>query len=282
MKTNNTFISSTANAEQKLFESIWQNPLTSCFSNQPTTLPLTNPRAYYRSQIISAETGINSLTTAATGLLTLLTNIKLKPINQDARALYQDLLHEIKAFESLAQNKHYRAETILLARYALCSALDEAILDTSWSEEQQWHKYKLLSTFHQEDWGGERFFHILERLSQDPKQHSDILELMYICLSLGYQGKYKTDPDNKNQLEKVIENLYHCIRWQRGDIKKELFLESHNLLKTTEAHPPVPLWLTGIFTSLVLVTVYMLFNFFLGNSVAPVYHELNSILQIYA
>lgn len=282
MKTNNTFISLSATTEQKLFDSIWQNTLTSSLPNQTNTLPLTNPRAYYRSQIISAETGINPLTTAATGLLTLLTNIKLKPINQDARALYQDLLHEIKAFESLAQNKHYREETILLARYTLCSALDEAILETSWAEEHQWHKYKLLSTFHQEDWGGERFFHLLERLSQDPKQHIDLLELMYICLSLGYQGKYKIEPNTQHQLEKVIENLYHCIRWQRGDIKKELFLENQSLLGTTKIQPPVPLWLTGVFTGLVLITVYMLFNFFLGNSVAPVYHELNSILQIYA
>jgi type VI secretion system protein ImpK len=42
---------------------------------------------------------------------------------------------------------------------------------------------------HREAWGGEKFFELLDRTSQDPARHIDLLELQYLCLALGFAGK---------------------------------------------------------------------------------------------
>jgi type VI secretion system protein ImpK len=51
-----------------------------------------------------------------------------------------------------------------------------------------WSRHSLLVTFHNETWGGEKFFQLLAKLAQNPQQHAHLLELMYYCLALGFEG----------------------------------------------------------------------------------------------
>ena len=252
--------------------------------------PLTNPRAYYRSKIVTTATGVNPLITAASALFTFIAQLQITPTYQDASQTYQDLVHEIKAFETQAQTQGYRSEIILLARYILCTSLDEAILNSAWGKQSQWSKHKLLATFHSEDWGGERFFIITERLSADPTLHIDLLELIYLCLSLGYSGKFQHMPNGNLLLDDITEKLYQCIRWQRGDIRKELAITNEVIptvvtpinTANNQATQPLPLWLLTIFTTMLMLTIYAGFNFMLTSSVIPVYQQLTTIMQTYA
>lgn len=252
--------------------------------------PLTGPQAYYRSKVISSLNGINPLTAAATALITFIVQFQTTYSYFDASKIYQDLVHEIRAFETQAQNQGYRSEIILLARYILCSVLDEVILTSAWGEQSQWYKHKLLTTFHGEDWGGERFFIILERLSADPAIHIDLLELIYLCLSLGYTGKYRLMENSQPELDEIIEKLYQSIHWQRGDVRKELAISEQPVQNlsvlateaTTSTSQPLPFWLLGIFTIMLMLTIYAGFNFMLNSSITPVYQQLTSILQNYA
>lgn len=250
--------------------------------------PLANPGAYYRSKIFTTLLGTNALTAAAAPILIMVSHLRTTPSELDSRELYLDLVHEIKAFETQAQTQGYRSETILLARYILCATLDEVILSSKWDKQEQWHKHKLLMTFHSEDWGGERVFLILDRLSADTSLYIDLLELIYLCLNLGFIGKYQLVENGKAMLDEVIEKLYQRIRWQRGDIKKELALHEQtqptvvvNPIKTPTTQP-LPLWLLGLFTVLLMTSVYSGFNFMLSSSVTPVFQQLTSILQTYA
>jgi type IV/VI secretion system ImpK/VasF family protein len=255
-----------------------------------THAPLTGPQAYYRSKVISSVNGINPLTAAATALITFVVQFQTTYTYFDSNKIYQDLVHEIRAFEAQAHTQGYRSEIILLARYILCSVLDEIILISPWGEQSQWYKHKLLSTFHGEDWGGERFFTILERLSADSAIHIDLLELIYICLSLGYAGKYRLSENNQTELDEIIEKLYQCIYYQRGDVRKDLAIceqavQSLPVLATetvTQTSQPLPFWLLGIFTVMLMLTIYAGFNFMLNSSITPVYQQLTSILQNYA
>ena len=42
--------------------------------------------------------------------------------------------------------------------------------------------------------GGERFFDILEQMQKDLGRHSEVVELMYLCTSLGFEGRYRVMP----------------------------------------------------------------------------------------
>ena len=56
------------------------------------------------------------------------------------------------------------AEDVLAARYALCTVIDEAVLNTPWGAQSDWSGQSLLVTFHRESAGGEKFFQILDRV----------------------------------------------------------------------------------------------------------------------
>ena len=50
-----------------------------------------------------------------------------------------------------------------------------------------WTSNGLLVTFHNETWAV-KFFQLLAKLSQNPRQHILLLELIYFCLLLGFEG----------------------------------------------------------------------------------------------
>src|SRR3990167_9014247 len=140
-----------------------------------TRAPLVHTHSPYYSKLYTSNINVNSLLAAASPIFTLLGRVRILPQYTNPNELYLDFVHEIKAFESYAQRLNYRAENILVARYLLASTVDEVILNTHWGKESEWREHNLLMFFQQEDWGGNRFFVILERLEEEPLFYIDVL-----------------------------------------------------------------------------------------------------------
>lgn len=240
--------------------------------------PLTSAHTFYRSRILTTEIDINPLIAAAAALFPLLHKLTETKHYENLDELQQMLVHEIKAFEIKAQNMECRTEKILIARFILCSAIDEAILNTSWGKNQ-WERYKLLITFHHESWGGEHFFLILERLAENIPLNIDLLELIYICFSFGYQGKYRIINNGKEQLANLVDELYQQIKWQRGELRKNLLINDNCLIQQQETDTQqMPLWLILSFFFSIILTCYMSFNFLLSEQANALYQQLNHLL----
>src|SRR5579872_1671948 len=111
--------------------------------------------------------GLNPLVHAATPLL-LLTAQMRDTVSMDVAALRRHALDEIRRFEEQARAAGVPSEVVLSARYTLCAGLDEAVLSTPWGNQSEWAQHPLLVQLHREAWGGEKFFDMLERISQDP------------------------------------------------------------------------------------------------------------------
>lgn len=251
-----------------------QSALTEFIIPQPQATP-----SYYRSKVFTNPSGINPLVNAATVIFSLIHRLsEIEPLD-DTYGLYENLVHEIKAFEHTVQKLGYRSETILIARYVLCATLDEVILNTSWGAESDWHLHKLLATFQKDSWGGERFFLLLERLRQDAHFHLDLLELMYLCVCFGFQGKYREQDRGDLALTEIKEQLYKTIELNRAEFKKEL----------SEVAPPKPTepsftrffppWLIGTFAAIILLTIFIGFNYLLGTAATPILRDLNTVLE---
>lgn len=119
---------------------------------------------------------------------------------------YTDLLMKYNIEESQA----------LVSRYILCTFIDELINTTYFGQENNWSGNSLLRIFHNESYGGENFFRLLDKFLKAPAKFIYILELMYVCLSLGFQGKYRVDNSNKNELNLIRESLYKQIKIIQG------------------------------------------------------------------
>ncbi len=243
---------------------VWQ-PQNVSVSSTLSRAPLSHPQSYYRSKVYTATLGINPLIAAASTLFTLAAKLRESEAYTDINGLYQQLTHEIRAFENNAQAQKYRSDIILVARYVLCALLDEIILNTSWGKISNWERHKLLITFHSEQNGDERFFAILDRIIEDPALHIDLLELLYLCLNYGFEGKYRYQENGRAMLETIIDRLFERIRYQRGDIKKDFttLQKPAPQTKTVQVHKKAhtPLWL--IFTSMcaAMLMVYGGFNY---------------------
>ncbi|TFY90525.1 DotU family type IV/VI secretion system protein [Pseudomonas kairouanensis] len=159
----------------------------------------------------------NVLVEAAWELLLQVVQLKTSSGREALQALNDRLSLAVTAFETHALHLGADHGQVMTARYVLCSVVDEAVTTTSWGSRSEWSKTSLLSRFHSETFGGEKFFQLLERLSRDPVKHVAMLELLYLCLSVGFEGKYRVMERGVAQLETVRDALYRQIRLVRGE-----------------------------------------------------------------
>jgi type VI secretion system protein ImpK len=166
--------------------------------------------------------GLNPLEAAAGPLLALLTRLRSTLAHSAPASLRAQLLAYLRQFEERAQASGVARNEVQLARYVLCSALDEAVLSTPWGSVGDWSKQSLLITVHNEAWGGEKIFQLLDHCLRSPRERLHLLELLYLCLSLGFEGRYRVMNDGRSQLEALRERTWAAIRSARGDADREL------------------------------------------------------------
>jgi type VI secretion system protein ImpK len=227
---------------------------------------------------LSSRPGLNPIEKSASVLLSLLSQIRNTSSHPNPNGLHKQLATEIQSFEKSAQRAGIKEKTIFIARYALCTTIDEFVMTTPWGSGSIWGNQSLLSLFHKETRGGERFFQLLKKLSEDPAKNIDLLELLYLCLALGFQGQYRVRPNGLNELEEIRESLFHTIRNQRGEPEPELSLHWEGLKKSAiDKQALMPAWLAATIVFMLLVGLFSLWNFSLGSHIDPVHARVMNI-----
>ena len=237
-------------------------------------------RMIYAARLRPAETfnvSLNPLVAAASALLSEAVRLKHSFEPEDLAALNQRLSSELKLFEHRALHDGAESSQVMAARYVLCTVLDEAVVTTPWGNESEWSQMSLLSSFHNETFGGEKFFQLLERLSRNPVKHLPMLELMYLCLSLGFEGKYRVLPRGMLELEAVRDSLYRQIRQLRGDVPREISPHWQGLKDTRRLVSIVPWWMVALFTLVCLAVMYGGFAWVLEQQRAAVLHPYQPV-----
>ncbi|WP_353146754.1 DotU family type VI secretion system protein [Pollutimonas bauzanensis] len=214
----------------------------------------------------------NTLVAAANSLLVLIPQIRATPTHPSPQLLREHLLDEVRQFEMRAQQAGIANETILGARYCLCTALDEAAALTPWGGNGVWSAHSLLVTFHNETWGGEKFFQLLAKLSQNPRQHIDLLELLYYCLLLGFEGRYRVADNGRSQLDTVRQRLLLILRDVRGEYAAALSPHWQDApLLAQVRRLPVPLWAFAAMAAAIGLFSYFGMSWSLGSKSDGVY-----------
>lgn len=222
--------------------------------------------------------GLNPLVNAASTLIAVFEKTHKSMSHPNVGGLHQRLVNEIKLFETKAKEQGIQPEIVLSARYILCTVLDESVLNTPWGAESAWTQRTLLSMFHNETSGGEKFFLILDRMRDMPAENLYILEMIYIFLSLGYEGKYRVVHRGKETLEQIRDELFRIIRNHRGEYERTLSPSWHGLgrMKNSLAQY-IPMWVVASVVSGVLLLSYSGFRYWLYESSAPVAQQLTDI-----
>jgi type VI secretion system protein ImpK len=216
-------------------------------------------------------TGLNPLVQAAAPLLVLAGRLRGQVAQADVDALRRQTAQEVRSFEDRARAANAPPEDILAARYALCTAIDEAVMNTPWGSQSGWSAQSLLVTFHREVFGGEKFFQILERISTQPQRFVAVLELFYLCLALGFEGKYHLDARGAAKLAEIRTELYRKIQAVRGAPEADLSPHWRGVEDRRNAVLRfVPLWVVVAASLALVIIAYVLFGSALSSRAEPV------------
>jgi len=179
--------------------------------------------------------GINPLADAAAIVFTTVSELKYTQTRLSATSVQHRLMKELAMFQQQAQNQKYQDDIILVGRYCLCAAADEAVQNCPWGGEEYWQGHSLVQKLHNNSHN--RFFKILQRIQKDPNKFVDLLELMYLCLNLGFKGPYRHSLYGNNQLYNIMDTVYRQIRKVRGEVNNTLSpqLKKNNTPKTAVA-----------------------------------------------
>jgi type VI secretion system protein ImpK len=219
--------------------------------------------------------GINPIVDAAEILLALATRLRRVRQMQDVAGLRERVIAELKVFEQKLRAQSQPANVLRGAHYAICATVDDIILNSPWGSHSLWAQQSLLSTYHADVAGGDRFFEVLAALQADPGKNIDVLELMFVCLSLGFEGRYRVHPRGAHELARIQDGLYQLIRKIRGDAERELsphwagIPAPHRSLASL-----VPSWVIGVVAAVALLVVYMGLSFALSDASDPVFATL--------
>lgn len=223
---------------------------------------------------------LNPLIDAAQPLLGMVIRARRLDSCASAGALYIMVRDQITALSEEIRQQRYDGATQLAYRYALCTFIDEAIMATAWGNGSTWKDRSLLSYHHNETWGGEKFFTVLARMQMDPARYRDVLEFKYLCLCLGFEGKYGQQHNSQEALNSVIAKLHRTLRTLRGDTPERLIDAPDNVAsRRYRLARQWPLWTPWAIAGVVLVSAYLYFSISLGNSTDAVLQSLEFILK---
>ncbi len=142
----------------------------------------------------------------------------------DVESLHANTQNAIETFRREVQNEGYDINNLNAASYAICSLIDETIMGKNWGAESLWPSQTMLSIFHNETWGGDQFFAILERVLSEAQRYPDLLEFMQMCLLLGFEGKYHIAPNGEKRLEELMARIDAKLREINPEREKTRFV----------------------------------------------------------
>lgn len=186
----------------------------------------------------------------------------------DPEVLRQRIKELLNQLERKVHGANIEVAKLQQARYALVALIDETIFSSQWSKRTAWMSKPLHVEFYGAGNAGDEFFMRLHELRQRAQVHAEIIEVFYLCLVLGFKGRYFREPE---RLRLLIEDTYTEWRRVSGNHTKVEALspnaKRHEGITATVAKQ-VPLWVVGAGAAAAGIVVFLIFKFLLIDPVA--------------
>ncbi|HET7881049.1 MAG TPA: type IVB secretion system protein IcmH/DotU [Acetobacteraceae bacterium] len=203
--------------------------------NPPRSLPPADPSA-------PPAVSVSPLTIAASPLLQLLERLRAVRRPPEVQALRERVMQDLSAFERKGRELGMGMELLRPAHYALCASIDDVVLNTPWGAASSWGSQTLVAALHPGARGTDQFFDQLLRLLERPGRLLPLVELMSLCLSLGFMGRYRTGRGG-GELDQIRTRAHAAITSLRGKPEPGL---SRRWRGVAAPHQPgrrgVPVW----------------------------------------
>ena len=221
---------------------------------------------------------LNPLVSAASPLLSSAPRIRAMVQHPNPAGLKEALADGVRKFEAQARSEGLPNEQVIAARYIVCTLLDESAASTPWGGSGVWANQSLLVLFHNETWGGEKVFQLMSKLAENVPANRNLLELMYVALAFGFEGRYRVLNDGKAQLESLRVRLSQMLRGNRADGDKTLSPRWQGVpAKTARLRDGLPMWVVVSLAGLILLGAYLGFSMSLNSASDNVFGTLQGL-----
>lgn len=205
---------------------------------------------------------------------------------QGVRGLRTLLAQELQNFTRLCEQTNLRRDHMLAVRYALCTALDEAVSIKPWAGGDvgatgMWSTQALLNQFHGESEGGKTVFLLVGRLANAPDEHMPVLEVIHHILCLGFMGDYRMQTDGHRMIETIRHRLYSMVTASREPVARDLSPRwqgvgqgKFTLLRS------IPVWVSANVLALVLFGQFSWFKYQLLTQQSSVKKNIEALAQL--
>jgi type VI secretion system protein ImpK len=216
----------------------------------------------------------NELVHLASPVLEIIMQVKANRVvpSNDLRRQIDALL---KQLETRGEQAGYKERQIQAAKFSLAAFVDEMVLTAQFPLREQWEKHPLQLEYFGEHLAGVTFFNRLDDLIKDCANDADVVELFYLCLLLGYKGKYKIyyEQELKTVIEGVADHLRRANRLRGG------VLSPH--WRVADQPQPIedtgiPKWVkaAGAIAIAAVVVIYMIFRVWLHSDAGSTLERL--------
>ncbi|MBT0957258.1 DotU family type IV/VI secretion system protein [Alphaproteobacteria bacterium KMM 3653] len=225
---------------------------------------------------ISADT--NPIVAAAASLLVLFGRLRSQVVDMHAVPLMQHVTEEIEEFEKKVLEAGVDQQDAMVAKYCLCGTADDIVQNLPGTDRAVWLQYSMSARFFNKRTAGVGFFQEVDRALQNPSQKYYLLELMLICLQLGFEGQYRAMSGGDIQLSNVKKGIYEALRRVKPRGDDDISPRWKGIeIAARRSFSRFPVWAYALLASSVLAGAYLLMRFMLlgeGNALAS---EMRSI-----
>ncbi len=244
----------------------------------PPQSTATGGRALLLKRDVPVAANVNLLIEAAGPLLLLLGRLRTSLMSANFANLMEQVADAIEEFDKTTRAESVPADQANDAKYILAATADDIVQNIPSEERHVWAQYSMLSRFFNERVGGVRFFEKLEQAKRDPRANYDLLELIYACLAMGFQGIHRTQSGGAAQLQAIQRNLYETLRSvhpkTRDDISPHWRGQS---LPTAGSTFRVPFWALSAVAALLLFGIFITFRLLLAGNAEAVIAEMGKL-----
>jgi type VI secretion system protein ImpK len=210
--------------------------------------------------ISKAVGGARDMPGLATDLFLIVIRMRESEDLGDPSALRKLIMYYIDLFRRNCKAAGIAEEAAADALYAIVALIDETVLSAGGACRDFWFGRPLQLDYFGDNIAGEEFFKRMQKMLAQAEKHKDALEVYYLCLSLGFEGKYKIlDPQERGSL---IDETGRKLR--RAKIRISSALSPHGNRTDAVIAPKktgtgrFPLWMAGAAAGGVCVVVYLI------------------------
>ena len=223
--------------------------------------------------------GLRELTGLCTDLFLIIIRMREAEDLGDPAALRKLINYYLELFQKNCATLKLTQASIEESKYALIALMDETVLSVPGVCRDYWLSHPMQLDYFGDNIAGEEFYNKLQNLLLQTEGKKDVLEVYYLCLALGFEGKYKLS--NAEERLAIFEDLGRKLRRTRIRVSSDLSPHGkrtdYNLKK--RGIFLFPLWMTGVIAAIAVVLGWFaLFSFSSsqGNELMTSIHSLIS------